>query len=75
MANWSLDGIIELVQKYYHQMKFNSVEGWAKHTPHVMVTSKAQQFIQSEYTRTQSSIAHDECFINLNDYSEVHDPN
>ena len=60
MANWSLDGIIELVQNYYHQMKFNSKEGWGRHTPHVMLTSKAQRYAQSEYAKTQSEHAHDE---------------
>ena len=33
MANFSLDGIIKLFQKYYHHMKFNSEYGWARHTP------------------------------------------
>eukprot|EP00957_Ditylum_brightwellii_P195067 14862633-Ditylum_brightwellii.AAC.1 len=28
MANWALDGIIELIQKYYHEMNFDdSLEG------------------------------------------------
>ena len=74
MASWSLDGIIELVQKYYHQMKFNSKEGWARHTLHVMLTSNAQRYVQSEYTKTQSSHAHDKRFLNLNNSSSVHDP-
>ena len=64
----------KLVQKYYHQMKFNTEDGWSKHTPHVMLTSKAQRFVQSEYTRTQNCNVHDERFLNLNDSSEVHDP-
>ena len=75
MANWTLDGIIELVQKYYHQMKFNSEEGWARHTPHVMLTSKAQRYAQSEYAKTQNEHSHDEQFMNMNDSSSVHDPN
>ena len=75
MVNWSLDGIIELVQKYYHQMKFNSEEEWARHTPHVMLTSKAQRYAQSEYANTQSEHAHDEQFMNMNNSSSVHDPN
>ena len=33
MANWSLGGIIELIQKYFHQMKFNTEKGWYTHSP------------------------------------------
>eukprot|EP00957_Ditylum_brightwellii_P006149 465170-Ditylum_brightwellii.AAC.1 len=36
MANWSLDGIIEMIQKYYHSMNFdNSKEGWMRHSENV----------------------------------------
>ena len=40
MANWLLDGIIELIQKYYHLMKFMTEKGWSTHSPHVMLTNK-----------------------------------
>ena len=75
MANWSLDGIIKLVRKYYHRMKFNNENGWAKYTPHVMLTSKAQRFVQSEYTRTKNKHFQYQQFLNLNDSSVVQDPN
>ena len=75
MANWSLDGIIELIQKYYHHMKFKTEDGWARHTPHVMLTSKAKRFAQDEYCKTTNCRLHDDHFVDLNDASASHDPN
>jgi hypothetical protein len=52
MANWSLDGIIELIQKFYHQMKFQNTDiGWLNNSPHVMLMNKAQRFAGDEYQR------------------------
>ena len=44
MSNWSLDGVIELVQKHYHKIRFKSEEGWAMHSPRVLLTSKSARF-------------------------------
>jgi hypothetical protein len=56
MAHWSLDGIIELIQKYYHQMNFdNSEEGWITNSPHIMLMNKARRFSEEEYKRSNST--------------------
>ena len=67
MANWSLDGIIELIQKYYHQLKFSSDKGWSTHSPHVMLTNKALRFAQTEYNRLSSKADKQEKWTNLSD--------
>ena len=60
MANWSLDGIIELIQKYNHQMKFTTEKGWSTHLPHVMLTNKATRYAQTEYNRLTSKSEKDD---------------
>ena len=67
MANWSLDGIIELIQKYYHQMKFTTEKGWSTHLPHLMLTNKATRYAQIEYNRLSSKSEKDDKWINLSD--------
>ena len=60
MANWSLDSIIKLIQKYYHQMRFTTEKGWSTHSPHVMLTNKATRFAQTEYNCLMSKGDKDE---------------
>ena len=67
MANWLLDGIIEIIQKSYHQMKFTTEKGFSTHLPHVMLTNKATQFAQTEYNHLSSKAEKDEKRINLLD--------
>ena len=67
MVNWSLNGIIELIQKYYHQLKFSSDKGWTTHLPHVMLTNKALRFAQTEYNRLSSKSDKDKKWTNLSD--------
>ena len=67
MANWSLDGIIELIQKYYHQMKFTTEKGWSTHSPHVMLTNKAMRFAQTEYNHLKSNGDKDDKWMSLLD--------
>ena len=67
MANWSLDGVIELIQKYYHQMRFTTERGWSTHSPHVMLTNKATRFAQTEYNRLMSKGDKDEKFNGMSD--------
>ena len=47
MGNWALDGLIEIVQKYYHKMNYHTGKsnGWLKHSPQVMVMSKASRIV------------------------------
>ena len=57
MANWSLDGIVELIQQYYHKIRFKNDGGWSIHSPHVMMTSKSSRFVETEYNRTNDKAA------------------
>ena len=54
MANWALDAIIELQQKFYHRMKQGSVEGWLKNSPHMMLMNKCQRFSNFEYSKVKT---------------------
>ena len=67
MASWALDGIVELVQKYYHQMNFRSEAGWASHSANLMLTNKGRRFAQLEYTRLKSEVANEAKFLGLKD--------
>ena len=67
MANWSLDGIIELIQKYYDQMRFTAEKGWSVHSPHVMLTNKATRFAQTEYNCLMTKGDKDEKWNSLSD--------
>ena len=72
MANWALDGLIETVQKYYHKMNFHTGKGngWLKHSPHVMIMSKASRIVIKEYSRLNSTEDKDSKFvIHLSDAS------
>mmetsp|Transcript_9869 Transcript_9869/g.18565 ORF Transcript_9869/g.18565 Transcript_9869/m.18565 type:complete len:102 (+) Transcript_9869:212-517(+) len=57
MVHWSSDGIIELIQKYYHQMNFYncSEEGWITNSSHIMLMNKARRFAKDEYKRSNST--------------------
>jgi hypothetical protein len=49
MANWPLDGVIELMQKFYHEMAFeNNDIGWLRHSSHIMLKSEQGQAICSK---------------------------
>ena len=67
MANWSLDGIIELIQKHYHQKKITTEKGWFTHSPHVMLTNKAMCFAQTEYNGLKSNDHKDGKWMSLSD--------
>jgi hypothetical protein len=57
MANWSLDGIIELFQKFYHKMGMeNSMKGWFKHSSHAMLKNKCERFVGVSYSRGATAI-------------------
>jgi hypothetical protein len=60
MANWALDAIIEVQQKYYHRMQQGtSVKGWLQNSPHIMLMNKAQRFVQYEYCRVKEKQCRD----------------
>jgi hypothetical protein len=60
MASWSMDGIIELLMKFYHKMKFeNNHSGWFRHSAHVMLKNKAKRFVQESYTKGAMAIFSD----------------
>ena len=67
LANWSLDGIIKLIQKYYHQMRFTTEKGWSTHSPHVMLMNKATRFAQTEYNCLMSKGDKDEKWNGMSD--------
>jgi hypothetical protein len=68
MANWALDGIIELMQKYYHKMNFaNTLEGWTRHSGNVALIAKSIQFTTNEYPRAVDANTFNENNINLKD--------
>ena len=54
--NWAVDGLIELIQKFYHKMNFknDSLDGWMQHSPHLQLNNKAIRFATSEYSRVFS---------------------
>jgi len=56
MANWPIDGLIELVQKFYHKMNFrnDNLEGWMQHSPHLQFNNKAVRMAKVEYHRVWS---------------------
>lgn len=50
MAHWPLDGIIELLQKYYHKMRFdNSDYGWMSNSHHIMLLNKSKRYANDEF--------------------------
>ena len=52
MVYWSMDSLIELIQKNYHQMDFQSkLKIWFKHSAHVMLKNKDHRFVQETYTK------------------------
>jgi hypothetical protein len=53
MANWAIDALIELVQKYYHKMNFrnDNLEGWMQHSPNVQLNNKSIRLAKTEYHR------------------------
>ena len=59
MANWAIDGLIELIQKFYHKMNFrnDNLDGWMQHSPHLQLNNKSIRFAQAEYTRVYSDAA------------------
>ena len=56
MANWPLDGLIELIQKFYHKMNFknDSLEGWMQHSAHLQLNNKSIRLAMTEYNRVFS---------------------
>ena len=57
MANWSLDGIIELLQKFYHKMGMeNNMKGWFRHSSHAMLKNKCERFVGVSYSRGATAI-------------------
>jgi hypothetical protein len=72
MANWALDAIIEVQQKYYHRMQQGTnVKGWLQNSPHIMLMNKAQRFIQFEYCRVRDAKCRDSKMIDHVD-NDVH---
>ena len=69
MANWALDGLIEMVQKYYHKMNFHTGKGngWLTHLPHVMIMSKASRIVVEEYSCLNSIEDKDSKFVDHQD--------
>ena len=59
MSNWAIDGLIELIQKFYHKMNFknDNLDGWMQHSPHLQLNNKSIRFARSEYTRVYSDAA------------------
>ena len=50
MANWSLDGIVELIQQYYHKSRFKNDGGWSIHSPYIVMTSKSPRLLKQNKT-------------------------
>merc|ERR1712032_751754 len=49
-AEWPLDGVIELIQRYLHQMNFTpNIAGYKKHSASVMFYYRSLLFAMSEY--------------------------
>jgi hypothetical protein len=75
MANWALDAIIELQQKYYHRMQQgSSVTGWLKNSPHIMLMNKARRFTQKEYSRIKKEATRENKLIDHVDDDSNNDP-
>jgi len=72
MSNWALDAIIELIQKYYHQMRFKNEKGWAVHSPHVMFTNKASRHESKEHMRSYDKENFEERFLGLSTSPDQH---
>ena len=53
MANWDIDRLIELVQKFYHKVNFrnNDLEDWMQHSPHLQFNNKSIRLAKTEYNR------------------------
>ena len=52
LVNWSMDSFIELIQKFYHQMGFQSkLKICFKHSAHDMLKNKSHRFLQETYTK------------------------
>lgn len=49
MANWALDGIIEMLQKYYHRLRFDEKNAHIKDSAHIMVINRSQRMEATEY--------------------------
>ena len=71
MTNWALDSLIDTVQKYYHKMKIHTDKGngWLKHSPHVIIMSKASCTVVEKYSRLNSVKDKDSKFVNHQDSS------
>ena len=53
MANWPIDGLIELIQKFYN-FRNDNLEGWMQHSPHLQFNNKAVRMAKTEYHRVWS---------------------
>eukprot|EP00957_Ditylum_brightwellii_P068221 5178817-Ditylum_brightwellii.AAC.1 len=53
MANWVLNSIIKMIQKYYCAMNFdNIIKVWMQHLENITLVSKCMQFVQVEYNKS-----------------------
>jgi hypothetical protein len=74
MANWALDALIELMQRYYHKMNFtNTIEGWKLHSGNISLIATSIQFSTNEYTKVQSTDQMSTKFVDFVDYDETRD--
>jgi hypothetical protein len=75
MANWALDAVIELQQKYYHKMQQGSnVTGWLKNSPHIMLMNKCKRFTQQEYSKVKNVVVRENKLIDHVDNDSSNDP-
>ena len=50
--NWSMGSLFELIQKFYHQMGFQSkLKVWFKHSVRVVFNNKSNLLFQEKYTK------------------------
>eukprot|EP00957_Ditylum_brightwellii_P015907 1198096-Ditylum_brightwellii.AAC.2 len=75
MANWALNGIIKMIQKYYHAMNFdNTIKGWMQHSENVTLVRKYTWFVQTEYNKSGKE-GQEATLINHIDFSPKTDRN
>ena len=60
MANWMLDSVIELVQKYYHSDgSENAIKSWWKHSSNVMLKNRCERFVAYHYSNASTTPSKD----------------
>jgi hypothetical protein len=60
MANWMLDSVIELVQKYYHSDgSENDIKSWWKHSSNVMLKNRCERFVAYHYSNAATTPSKD----------------